>query len=638
MLEIKNVSKKIGETMILTDISLTISSGLNFIVGPSGSGKTTLLKIMSGMDSDFDGVVTYRGQQLKQLTAQEQSFFYHKVFGFIWQDNHLLQEYTVLENLLLPMWRSGMPDREQALKIIEELQLQALTNKKVKKLSGGQKQRVAIARELMKNPEVIIADEPTSALDEATKAVVMEIFQTIAKKRTVIIVTHDQSCITPQANVYTLAEGKIEQRTYTRFQRSKALAIPPKRPFPFKRALQVATLQLKHHWVRIGIHAMAICFAAVLLGVMVSGSLTDNAQQQWQQLYQTYGEQLLDISLYNHMIDSNASDETATQKPNGEISQELTGVYEQYRDDERIAFMAYVAAFDGIQITLDGRTYAVESSASMPAINRIIAGEMPNGSGNEVVIPESLLANLGETTTSIIGKELVFNASINKWQNNEPIATPTQTTVKVVGVIDTTVVYEYEGQQAKFSVDDAFFFSHSALSELVKPIGGSVDSMNLLMRTKTPEALLEMKAELNKQGLVPTGSFALVEDVVQLQTNTTQLSTVASNILGGMALLVVGALALIQAFLRQSEFAIYKMSGYGSSQLASIIFAEHVLMASIAMGLFAGAAVFFQRFGSLSQVLVMSGLIVLLACGQAAITIALSRSVTIERCLRKGSK
>ncbi|MGL4972001.1 MAG: ATP-binding cassette domain-containing protein, partial [Culicoidibacterales bacterium] len=95
MLEIKNVSKKIGETMILTDISLTISSGLNFIVGPSGSGKTTLLKIMSGMDSDFDGVVTYRGQQLKQLTAQEQSFFYHKVFGFIWQDNHLLQEYTV---------------------------------------------------------------------------------------------------------------------------------------------------------------------------------------------------------------------------------------------------------------------------------------------------------------------------------------------------------------------------------------------------------------------------------------------------------------------------------------------------------------------------------------------------------------
>ncbi|MGL5548553.1 MAG: hypothetical protein ACRDD4_02450, partial [Culicoidibacterales bacterium] len=133
-------------------------------------------------------------------------------------------------------------------------------------------------------------------------------------------------------------------------------------------------------------------------------------------------------------------------------------------------------------------------------------------------------------------------------------------------------------------------------------------------------------------------SFALVEDVVQLQTNTTQLSTIASNILGGMALLVVGALALIQAFLRQSEFAIYKMSGYGSSQLASIIFAEHVLMASIAMGLFAGAAVFFQRFGSLSQVLVMSGLIVLLACGQAAITIALSRSVTIERCLRKGSK
>lgn len=104
MFEINKVSKQYGEEFALNNVTMTIGTGLNFIVGASGSGKTTLMKIISGMEQEFDGEVSFCGKNIKTLSAKEKSYYYNNVFGFVWQDFNLLEEATVLENVLL---RSG---------------------------------------------------------------------------------------------------------------------------------------------------------------------------------------------------------------------------------------------------------------------------------------------------------------------------------------------------------------------------------------------------------------------------------------------------------------------------------------------------------------------------------------------------
>ena len=110
MFEIKNVSKQYNGEFALKNISLTIGKGMNFIVGASGSGKTTLLKIISGMEHDFDGEVFYYGKSVKTLSDTEKGYFYNHIFGFVWQDFHLLEERTVLENIMLPCYLNNVPE------------------------------------------------------------------------------------------------------------------------------------------------------------------------------------------------------------------------------------------------------------------------------------------------------------------------------------------------------------------------------------------------------------------------------------------------------------------------------------------------------------------------------------------------
>ncbi|MEG1416534.1 MAG: ABC transporter ATP-binding protein, partial [Clostridium sp.] len=209
MFEIKSVSKKFGDEYALKDITMNIGKGMNFIVGSSGSGKTTLLKIISGMEEEFKGEVIFNGKSIKKLKANEKALYYNQVLGFIWQDFNLIENRTVEENILLPNYLSDKSSYDDMKRILRELKINNIAKQKVSSLSGGQKQRVAIARELMKNPQVIIADEPTSALDAASSKSTMEILKTLAKTRTVIVVTHDTSLIDTSSKVYEIDKGEV---------------------------------------------------------------------------------------------------------------------------------------------------------------------------------------------------------------------------------------------------------------------------------------------------------------------------------------------------------------------------------------------------------------------------------------------
>lgn len=583
MFEIKNVSRNYNEEFALQNVSLRISKGLNFIIGPSGSGKTTLLKIISAMEQEYDGEVLYCGKRLKNLSVNEQAYFYNNIFGFVWQDFNLLEDCTVWENVILPQYIKNNQNQNQAEKILKELAIYSIAQQKVKYLSGGQKQRVAIARELMKNPQVIIADEPSSALDEKTAKATMAILRDLAKHRTVIVVTHDTSLITKTDLVFELDKGELISQPNMQTNKTTKVQLQGNHKLSFKNACKIARTNMKHKAGRYILSILSLICASVLLLTSVSGSISNNSQGEFDKLFKTYGDSLTDISVINSFTDATGTDNKANNKPSGDVSQDISGLYSAYENDPRVSFIAYLQAFDDINIKVDGKSYTIESSGNAPSINKLVAGKMPAGEAFEVVVPDSFVKRMNLTPEQSLGKELDFNGTIVDWSSGSPQWKKTGTKAKIVGVMDATVFYEYESKVEKFNLEDSFFFNEAALAEMMKGVGKNVNTLNFLIRAKTPEDMIMIKDELSSKGIVPLGRFELVEDMVRLNNQTTQQSGSASIMIGGLSFVMVIAIFLITGILRKKEIAIYKVSGFTKHHIYQVNLAEHLYIALLAI-------------------------------------------------------
>lgn len=577
MFELKNVSKKYNGEFALKDMSLNIDKGMNFIVGPSGSGKTTLLKIISGMDQNFQGEVKYCDKEIKKLTNNERSYFYNNVFGFVWQDFNLLENSTVLENVLLPSNLKSNSSPQKVKGILKELKILDIGDQKVKYISGGQKQRAAIARELMKNPQVIIADEPTSALDQRASKTIMDILRVLSKTRTVIVVTHDTSFISEKDNVFELDKGELILKPQEKSSKSSQMKMENSHKLSVGNAFHISKTNIKNKFGRFIVSSLALMLASVLLLTIVSGAVLGSSQGEFDKLVETYGDSLTDIGLYSGFTDAAGTDGNEGGKPGGEVNQDITGLYDLYSKDSRVDFITYVQPFDEIKVVVDGKEYQITSSGSTPTINKIVAGEMPMGDTNEVVVPESFVKLLGISVDEAIGKEIKFNGSVFDWTSGQPIAKQTNVNVRIVGIMDTTVKYDYAGQVTEYTVDDSFFFSKKALSEMTKKVGKDINKMNFLLRAKTPENMIAIKDEMNEKGIVPIGRFELVEDMVRLNSQTTEQSGIATIIIGFISIVMVIAIFLITGLMRRREYAIYKVSGFNNKSLSLVTVTETLL-------------------------------------------------------------
>ncbi|WP_211750127.1 ABC transporter ATP-binding protein/permease [Paenibacillus sp. Marseille-Q4541] len=576
MFEIKNVSKQYNGEFALNNISFTMGKGLNFIVGASGSGKTTLLKILSGMEQQFDGEVYYCNKRIKQLTSNEKSYFYNNVFGFVWQDFNLLEDFSVLENVLLPHYLKNNQNQKYAETILKDLNIFNLAHQKVKNLSGGQKQRVAIARELMKNPQVIIADEPTSALDEKTAKTTMDILKAISKSRTVIVVTHDTSLITSKDNVYELDKGELISKPEIVPGKSSELKVQNSHRLSIKNAFTLTKSTIKRKFGRFAIAALTLMVAGILLLTTVNGTVENSSQGEFDKLIDTYGQGLNDITVVSSFMSVGGADGNMEEQPDANVNQDIGGLYDKYVGDQRVDFTAFLQAFDDIKVTVSGKEYQIQSTGSSPAINKLVAGNMPTGKGNEVIVPESFVKTLGISNEQAIGKEIDFNGSIYNWDTGEPVLKAASITAKIVGVADTSQFIEYEGNITEYAVTDAFFFSKSALDDLRGQAEINNDTMNFLIRAKTPADMISIKDELNEIGIVPLGRFELVEDLVRLNEQTTEQSGSASVLIGILSVVMVGAIFLITGFMRKREFAIYKVSGFNHAHLSLLNLTEMI--------------------------------------------------------------
>ncbi|MFL0247520.1 ABC transporter ATP-binding protein [Candidatus Clostridium stratigraminis] len=199
----------------LKGIDLSINAGeLVAIVGPSGSGKTTLLNILGCLDSPSFGEYLIDGVDTSKLKAKELAKIRNQKFGFIVQNFALLDDYTVYENIKIPLDYSdvAMKNKKQKVKeMLGKLNIEDKFNKYPTELSGGQCQRVSIARALMNNPEIILADEPTGALDREMGQQVIDIFKEINKEnKTIIIVTHDSNIASQCDRIISIEDGSIK--------------------------------------------------------------------------------------------------------------------------------------------------------------------------------------------------------------------------------------------------------------------------------------------------------------------------------------------------------------------------------------------------------------------------------------------
>lgn len=198
----------------LNDVTLEIAPRkITAIYGPSGCGKTSLLSIISGLDSQYQGNLYFKNQNMRDFSERDLTYFRKSHIGFVFQNFNLIPHQSVLENVKMPLYVKNMTDKEMAE--IAERELTRLgigdfIKKNVKQLSGGQKQRVAIARALVNNPEMIVADEPTGSLDSQSQENVLEIFKELAEAgKTVIIVTHNPEVADYADVVIKMKDGEV---------------------------------------------------------------------------------------------------------------------------------------------------------------------------------------------------------------------------------------------------------------------------------------------------------------------------------------------------------------------------------------------------------------------------------------------
>lgn len=219
ILEAKKITKYFHDPLtvqVLKEISFSINrSEFVSVIGKSGCGKSTLLYILSTMDTDYEGELFIDGVAMRNRKEAELAKVRNEKIGFVFQFHYLLNEFSVLKNVMLPGLKLGKySDKEVEHRAMEKLKILGIDNEALKnpnQLSGGQKQRVAIARALINDPLIIMGDEPTGNLDKKNSEIVFQIFQELASEyqQSLLIVTHDNEFAAKTKRIIEMEDGNI---------------------------------------------------------------------------------------------------------------------------------------------------------------------------------------------------------------------------------------------------------------------------------------------------------------------------------------------------------------------------------------------------------------------------------------------
>ena len=350
MLEVKNLSKVYktkGSVNVkaLDNISLRFpETGMVFLLGKSGSGKSTLLNVCGGLDSPTDGEIIVKGRSSKTFTQSDFDSYRNTYIGFIFQEYNVLDEFSVEDNLALALELQGNPkDKERVEQVLKDVDLEGYAKRKPNTLSGGQKQRIAIARALIKSPEIIMADEPTGALDSETGRQIFDTLKKLSKDKLILVVSHDRefaekygdriielkdgkviSDVSKQEEAFfKTAEEKIVNKEYAeeekRFVRSK---------LPVRHAVKIGVSGLKAKPIRLVFTLLLCTFTFIVFGLFSTLTFYDSSS--------AFYETLRDSHLSTVQIDKYYRKQTKTYAY-GILQEEYTSSGIGYFSEEDLA-------------------------------------------------------------------------------------------------------------------------------------------------------------------------------------------------------------------------------------------------------------------------------------------------------------
>lgn len=225
LLEVNHLQKiyttRFGDAQVqaLSDVNFSVEDGEYVaIMGESGSGKTTLLNILAALDKPTGGDVKLNGQSLSEIRDSRMAIFRRENLGFVFQDFNLLDTFTIMDNILLPLVLGNQPFDEMHARLsplARKLGIEEILAKYPYEISGGQKQRTAVARALITNPRIVLADEPTGALDSKATDQLLKLFAQINQEgQTILMVTHSTRAASHAGRVLFIKDGTVFHQLY----------------------------------------------------------------------------------------------------------------------------------------------------------------------------------------------------------------------------------------------------------------------------------------------------------------------------------------------------------------------------------------------------------------------------------------
>lgn len=550
MIYLNNVSKKYKDLDILLHANYRFKDGtLTCVLGNSGAGKSTLLNLIAGLDIDYDGEIENLCFKEKNFSNKNLSNYRFNNVGFIFQDYHLLNGYTVLENVIMGAHLDSELTKEEkiekALNLLTELGLKNKANQMVHELSGGQKQRASIARALMNDPKIILADEPTAALDELNSDGVMKILKRLARNRTVIVITHSEKVSKYADEIVCLKNHTIEivkekeryELDYSKesqtFTAKKAKEIVPK--LNSKLLFWIAIRNFRIHFLK---NLLAILLISLGTVSFISTLGIKNTIKN-------------EIQLFKEKNDYYSKGSIAfSKKP---LSEGLT--YLQTLPNVKDVYYQYNLQNINLKYDHKNKHLDTKSPTFISSTLSMIYGDMPKDNRNEISLSLSIASSLSKNINQLVGKYVDFEYFDKEGQKHK-------IKMKVSGISNDTF--------------DNFTMSTKLEKKIYKEVAKG-EASAVAFSVKNFEDIPKVHRLLKSKGY---DIYTKEKDIRAFKNSfadTIKLFTILSNLLLLLFISVSFIIIYRISITRYSEVGILSCLGYSTRNISKILRRETVL-------------------------------------------------------------
>ena len=405
MIEISNINKKYTskskeDVLAIQDVNLKFkTTGFVFLLGKSGSGKSTFLNILGGLDSANTSKIKINGKKLNRFNETILSEYRNTYIGFVFQEYNLLDNLNVFDNVALALeMQNKVVDPQTVLDILKKVDLEGFEERELDELSGGQKQRVAVARALVKNPEIILADEPTGNLDSETSEQIFNLLKEISKKKLVICVSHDAEYAYKYADrIIEISDGKVIRDTSPDVEEDDSIAPEMIRPvLPNKFVLNMGLGNILNNKMRMIVTSVIVAFLmAILTAVYTTLSVSPSVDME-----------IFKASKMNHLWMTSRNSETILIE--GDRLVQIQNVLPDYG---AVMYKRQAMIVDGNLLTLNNLPMVLNADSLQSPLTRLL-------DSSKLDMIKSLPLNFVETG---VGSKLYDDLIGNEPRNNQEV-------------------------------------------------------------------------------------------------------------------------------------------------------------------------------------------------------------------------